>query len=180
MTWPVKHRQVLNLVGPAILVALVGLGLGNHRYFRAGVSVVLLGQLLRIWAAGCLRKGAGLTPHGPFALTRNPLYLGSFTIGIGQCLVCGIIEAILVFVILFALIYCPTIAGEERALTADLGESYQEYLKTAPRFLPFGGNWSLARRGFATRQVFVNREYEAVAANAVFIFVVFVLTNLRG
>ena len=49
----------------------------------AGVLVTLFGILVRIWAAGCIEKGRELEMRGPYRLTRNPLYFGSFLIGLG-------------------------------------------------------------------------------------------------
>src|SRR5439155_3013450 len=49
----------------------------------AGAAVALPGLLLRAWASGHLRKNEMLATTGPYAYTRNPLYLGSFLIGLG-------------------------------------------------------------------------------------------------
>src|ERR1044072_9508963 len=47
-----------------------------------GASVSLLGLALRAWAAGHIRKYAQLATSGPYAFTRNPLYLGRFLLGL--------------------------------------------------------------------------------------------------
>ena len=48
-----------------------------------GLSVALIGVLLRAWACGHLRKSSELDVSGPYAHTRNPLYLGTFIIALG-------------------------------------------------------------------------------------------------
>ena len=48
----------------------------------AGASIGLCGMALRAWAAGHLAKNERLTTSGPFARVRNPLYLGSLTVGV--------------------------------------------------------------------------------------------------
>jgi len=180
VTWIVENRRWLNFLPPLFLLLLTALGAGSLRHFPTGVGAVVLGQGWRLWAAGCLRKGAGLTTCGPFALTRNPLYLGSFIIGVGHCLICGIVQAIPIFVILFALVYYPTILSEETLLRAQFGERYQEYSGKVPRFLPAGRGWRRVGEGFSLRQVIINREYEAVFANAAFVILVLFLLKARG
>jgi len=49
----------------------------------AGGTVILVGLVVRGWAAGVLEKNRELAVSGPYAFTRNPLYLGSFVIGTG-------------------------------------------------------------------------------------------------
>ncbi len=49
------------------------------------VALVVLGCLLRSWAAGYLLKGKRTAVGGPYAYIRNPLYVGSFILGLGFC-----------------------------------------------------------------------------------------------
>src|SRR3982751_6758022 len=55
----------------------------------AGASVSILGLAIRAWAAGHIRKNAQLATSGPYAFTRNPLYLGSFLLGLGFTIASG-------------------------------------------------------------------------------------------
>jgi len=48
-----------------------------------GVAISLLGLALRAWAAGCLAKNQQLATAGPYAYTRNPLYLGTLMVAAG-------------------------------------------------------------------------------------------------
>ena len=48
-----------------------------------GAPVSLLGLALRAWAAGCLAKNQQLATGGPYAYTRNPLYIGTLLVAAG-------------------------------------------------------------------------------------------------
>ena len=69
-----------------------------------GGLVAVLGVMLRGWAAGFIRKDRELTTSGPYAHTRNPLYLGSFLIGLGVVLAAGRWELLLLFAVVYALV----------------------------------------------------------------------------
>src|SRR5207253_870079 len=66
-----------------------------------GGAVALPGLALRTWASGHLRKNDALAVSGPYAYTRNPLYLGSFLIGLGFTIAAGRLILGLVFAALF-------------------------------------------------------------------------------
>ena len=66
-----------------------------------GGLVALPGLALRAWATGHLRKNDALATTGPYAYTRNPLYLGSFVIGLGFTIAAGRLILGLVFAVLF-------------------------------------------------------------------------------
>ena len=48
-----------------------------------GPLVAFPGLALRGWAAGHLRKNQDLADGGPYAWTRNPLYLGTLLVALG-------------------------------------------------------------------------------------------------
>jgi protein-S-isoprenylcysteine O-methyltransferase Ste14 len=105
------------------------------------VAVVGLG--LRAWASGHLRKNDTLAISGPYAYTRNPLYLGSFIIGVGFTIAAGRWILGVVFAIFFFGVYLPVMLIESRTLTQLFGTSYAEYSDAVPLFLP----WPLPYRG---------------------------------
>ena len=45
--------------------------------------MIVPGLLIRALASGHVRKNEALATSGPYAYTRNPLYLGSLLIGVG-------------------------------------------------------------------------------------------------
>lgn len=106
----------------------VSLGLGG--------GLTLLGLLIRAWAAGTIEKHQRLTVTGPYAFTRNPLYLGSFLLGLGVAVATGRLLLVGVVVIFFGFLYIRTIREEEQALEELYGETYREYCRAVPAFLP--------------------------------------------
>ena len=101
-----------------------------------GVPVVLLGEAIRVWSSGHIVKNDSLTMTGPYRLTRNPLYLGNFFLGLGFVVMAGLPVMVLIFVPIFFFIYNATIAEEEKFLAARYGDAFKEYQRTVPRFFP--------------------------------------------
>ena len=102
----------------------------------AGVTVSFIGLLLRAWAAGHIRKNSELATSGPYAHTRNPLYLGNFLLGLGFTIGSGWWPLGILFAALFLGIYLPVMRVESTTLTQLFGESYQRYARGVPLFLP--------------------------------------------
>jgi protein-S-isoprenylcysteine O-methyltransferase Ste14 len=101
-----------------------------------GGLVALPGLALRAWATGHLRKNDALATTGPYAYTRNPLYLGSFAIGLGFTIAAGKLILGLVFAVLFLGIYVPVMRVEALTLDELFGKDYQDYAAAVPLFLP--------------------------------------------
>jgi len=134
-----------------------------------GLVLVLLGLVLRVWAAGHLKKFQGLTVSGPYRRTRNPLYLGSFLVGLGFTVAGAQPWLIGLFLLLFFALYFPVIKMEEREMEG-LGDSYKAYRAAIPRFLSLPGRrrvlppeaTAAEGREFQWERVISNREYRAV------------------
>jgi len=104
-----------------------------------------------------------LTMIGPYALVRHPLYVGSFMMMIGFCILIDDVENIWFVLGPFAFIFVVSVLKEERVLSNKFGERWQNYAGKVPRFLPY----RLSKDAFAPwngRQWLNNREYNAVAA----------------
>jgi hypothetical protein len=99
------------------------------------LALVLPGLWLRGYAAGYVKKNRELTVTGPYAHTRNPLYLGSMLIAAGFALALLSWPVALVLAVGFAVIYIPVIASEERFLRATFPE-FDAYCRRVPRVLP--------------------------------------------
>jgi protein-S-isoprenylcysteine O-methyltransferase Ste14 len=99
------------------------------------LALVLPGLWLRGYAAGYVKKNRELTQTGPYAYTRNPLYLGSISIaaGFAVALLSWVVAAALAA--MFLLIYVPVIASEERFLRATFSE-FDAYCRRVPRLIP--------------------------------------------
>jgi protein-S-isoprenylcysteine O-methyltransferase Ste14 len=93
------------------------------------------GVALRAYASGYVTKNTELTTTGPYAYTRNPLYLGSMLIAFGFAVAAHSWWIALALAVLFALIYLPTIRSEEAFLRGQFSD-YAEYSRRVPRLLP--------------------------------------------
>ena len=106
------------------------------RSIAYGTIVAALGLMVRAAAAGYLRKDRELAVTGPYALTRNPLYLGSFLLGLGFTIAAARWQLALVFVALFVGIYFPVMRVEGSTLAGLFGESYRRYAREVPLYVP--------------------------------------------
>ena len=107
----------------------------SWRTLLASLVLVLPGLWLRAYAAGYVRKNAELTTTGPYAYTRNPLYLGSMSIAFGFAAAAWNLVLFAALAGLFAAIYIPTIQSEEAYLRAHFA-GFDAYAREVPRLLP--------------------------------------------
>lgn len=132
-SWVQRWRVTLGfLVG----VAFVVLARPRAATLLAGGGVAVLGLGLRAWAAGHIRKNSALATSGPYAYTRNPLYLGSFLLGLGFTIAAGQPLLGLLFIALFLGIYLPVMRVEAATLSQLFGEDYTRYADAVPLFFP--------------------------------------------
>lgn len=101
-----------------------------------GAAIALPGLALRAWATGHLRKNEALATSGPYAYTRNPLYLGSFFIGLGFTIAAGRWILIIVFAAMMLGIYLPVMRVESATLADLFGDGYRRYAREVPLILP--------------------------------------------
>ncbi|HUH12416.1 MAG TPA: isoprenylcysteine carboxylmethyltransferase family protein [Longimicrobiales bacterium] len=102
----------------------------------AGLPLALAGGALRAWAAGTIHKNKVLSTGGPYAYTRNPLYLGTFLLGLGVATASGQPLLVAAFLAFFAVVYVETIRREEARLAALFGADYHAYAARVPRLFP--------------------------------------------
>ena len=127
-----------------------------------GCSIALLGIILRAWASGHLHKNQSMATSGAYAFTRNPLYLGSFIIGVGFCLVTRSYGITAVFVILFAATYIPVMQQEKEYLRSAFGSDYVQYEAGVPLFFPRLAPPKYSPGQFSFHQYLANKEYKAL------------------
>jgi len=105
-----------------------------------GIAFILLGQIFRASSRGYKseysRNGHSLIQDGPYALVRNPMYLGILFIGLGIVLILFNWWVIIVFLSIFIWRYLLLIFKEEKKLLAMFPGAYLDYQKKVPRFLP--------------------------------------------
>jgi protein-S-isoprenylcysteine O-methyltransferase Ste14 len=139
---------------------------------------VLPGIALRAYASGYVTKNRELTVTGPYAYTRNPLYLGSMLIAFGFAVAAHSWWVALALAVLFLGIYLPTIRSEEEFLRGRFS-NFEEYAKSVPRLLP--RFWKRPSRapgvtspGFSGALYSKHREYNA-ALGSVCIYAVLLI-----
>ncbi len=101
-----------------------------------GGILAVCGLSLRAWAAGHIRKNLQLAASGPYAYTRNPLYLGSFLLGLGFTLACGRWWLAALFALFFLGIYLPVMRVEATTLAELFGDEFERYARRVPLFFP--------------------------------------------
>jgi protein-S-isoprenylcysteine O-methyltransferase Ste14 len=119
-----------------------------------GAIVAVLGESLRLWAAGHLEKSREVTQSGPYRYTRHPLYLGSASIGIGMAVVANNLVVAVIVIAYLALTLTAAMRSEEAHLREKFGDAYDAYAeKRGPRI----------ERAFSWQRALRNREHHTIA-----------------
>ena len=132
-TWIQRWRVPLGFLSAALFI-LFARPRPLTLLIGAGISVV--GLLIRAWASGHIRKNSVLAVSGPYAYTRNPLYLGSFILGLGFTVGAGRWQLAILFGVLFLGIYFPVMRVESATMGQFFGPQFRDYSRAVPLFLP--------------------------------------------
>ena len=124
-----------------------------------GLPFALCGLAIRAWAEGCLEKNQQLATGGPYAYTRNPLYIGTLLVAAGLVIASRSVGLGLLFTAVFALVYLPVIQLEEQHLRR-LFPEYQRYAEEVPMLWPRIAA-APRRDAFRFSQYRKNQEYQA-------------------
>lgn len=154
-----KFRVPLGFIFAAVVLIFAQ---PNWVTIGIGGACGLIGVALRAWSAGHIRKGTVLAASGPYRYTRNPLYLGSFIMGLGLMGASGVWWLVLLFSILFLCIYLPVMSVEAEELTATFGEEFANYAKAVPLFLPGFRAGQKSSKKFESSLYLRYREYQAL------------------
>lgn len=142
-----------------------------------GAAIGILGLLLRGYAAGYLKKQEVLSTTGPYAFTRNPLYLGSAILAAGAAWAMHSWISAGVLGLYFAVVYYVVMRREEGELRGHFGAAFERYAKAVPlffpRFTPAGLGDSVG--SFSAAQYKKNHEYEAAIG---FVFLLALLVGI--
>jgi protein-S-isoprenylcysteine O-methyltransferase Ste14 len=120
-----------------------------------GIGIVLLGASIRLWGTKHIgrrmpwvkKKEKILVRTGPYAMVRNPLYIGNLFIAAGLSIVSELIWMV-PFVILYLFIYYHLVVlHEERKLSERWGEEYAAYMREVPRWIPRVNHLQRAKGG---------------------------------
>jgi protein-S-isoprenylcysteine O-methyltransferase Ste14 len=118
----------------------------------AGAAVALVGEAIRVWAAGHLEKGREVTTSGPYRFTRHPLYLGSTLIGVGLGVASASPVVAVMVIVYLTVTLTAAVRTEEAHLTDKFGAAYPAYRAGRADDVP---------RRFSPARALRNREYRA-------------------
>jgi protein-S-isoprenylcysteine O-methyltransferase Ste14 len=164
------------------------LAMPTPRFIAIGAAFAALGLLIRGAAAGHLRKDKVLAATGPYAHTRNPLYLGSAFLACGFALAGRSWVGGIVVVLYFVVFYYAVMRNEEEDLRVRFGPPFERYARLVPLFFPRAVNpadlvdlhdpdsptrfsWALYQR---------NREYRALLGTILALAVLWLRMWMRG
>lgn len=148
-----RHRDHVPI--PVAVLGLVGMwfyhpDLAAGRPWLAGVILtvaivtIVLGEVIRIWSVGHSGtttrakslKAPALATGGPYAMVRNPIYVGNFLLGFGFVALTRIGWVMAAYVVFFAIQYSLIVSIEEEFLEGKFGDDYREYKRRVRRFVP--------------------------------------------
>jgi protein-S-isoprenylcysteine O-methyltransferase Ste14 len=155
--------------GYPLSILYIALATPTIAFIAIGAAVAAIGLIVRAAAAGHLRKLETLTTSGPYAWTRNPLYLGSSLLAAGFAIAGGSLWSALVIAAYFLIFYPAVMKKEEAELHGRYGKAFDDYAARVPLFWPrppkrasigpaASGN---SEAHFSWKQYQRNREYQA-------------------
>ncbi len=133
--WAEIARRIRVPMGFVFAVFYFWLARPSWRSMALGAIAIVPGLVIRALASGHVRKNEALATSGPYAYTRNPLYLGSLLMGVGFVVAARVWWVGVALVGMFLAIYVPVIRGEEEFLREKFPE-FEEYARRVPRMLP--------------------------------------------
>lgn len=130
---------------PFLVVPLLAPGASSPWFWGIGLALMALGEGWRLWGvatAGTVTRRRSrtvhhLVRHGPFAWSRNPLYVGNFLIWMGVIVISGVLWFLPVALLIFAIEYYFIVRYEEGVLETIFGEEYLRYKGEIGRWIPF-------------------------------------------
>jgi protein-S-isoprenylcysteine O-methyltransferase Ste14 len=159
-TWSRVARRIRVPVGFIFAIVFVFLARPTRTSLIVGALVLLPGLVLRGLASGHVQKDKQLTTSGPYAYTRNPLYLGSLMLATGFAIAARSWWIVAIMIVMFAVIYVPVIAGEEQYLRRTF-PGYDDYARHVPRMLPRLTRYGSQQSAYSSARYWKHREYEA-------------------
>ena len=132
MTRLLARRRVF--LGFVFAAVVLWLATPTAQSLLIGALVAIIGESIRLWAAGHLEKSKEVTQSGPYRYTRHPLYLGSSLIGIGMAVIANNLIVAVIVIAYLALTLTAAMRSEEAHLREKFGDAYDAYAqKRAPK-----------------------------------------------
>lgn len=156
-----RLRVPLGYVAGALVVVLAR---PTAASLALGMALAVLGEGVRVWASGHIEKTRRLATGGPYAHTRNPLYLGSGLIALGVAVASAGVLVVLAVAVYFAVFYPAVIHEESAFLAGRFPDEYAAWARVVPAFLPRLRPAGPRATRFSWARVRANREWRAAAA----------------
>jgi protein-S-isoprenylcysteine O-methyltransferase Ste14 len=143
--WLFRHRTALPLPIAAVILGLrVGEAAPSVPLVASGVGMTVAGELIRLWGVrhiGAISRTRSdrlgpLIDSGPFAMVRNPLYVGNILLWMGFALAARMVWVAPFAAVLLGIEYHAIVRWEEQLLVTRLGDVYREYAGRVPRWIP--------------------------------------------
>lgn len=172
-SWQTVARRIRVPMGFVFAGLYVWLAHPTWLSILAGSAISVIGLIIRALASGHVRKNEQLTTTGPYAYTRNPLYLGSLIIAFGFTLASRSWIIATIAAAMLVGIYVPVIRSEEKFLRARFPE-FDDYSRAVPRLLPRCRALQSSAGAFSWDLFWKHREYNAGLGAAAIIAVLVV------
>jgi protein-S-isoprenylcysteine O-methyltransferase Ste14 len=146
--WLFRQRSSLPVPLALALLFIPAAELSSLAAVWLGAGFVVCGEALRLWAVrhiGVISRTRGdrlgpLVETGPFALIRNPLYVGNLALWVGFTLSARLVWLVPVVIIILGLEYHAIVRWEESLLESRRGDQYRAYASRVPRWIPRVGS----------------------------------------
>lgn len=161
VSWRKIARRIRVPLGFAFAVLYLWLARPTVMSITIGTGLIISGLVIRALASGHVQKNEQLTMSGPYAYTRNPLYLGSLILAVGFAISGRNWWIGAGLILMFLAIYLPVIRGEEEFLREHFPE-FAEYARQVPRLLPRLRSFSGRSGAFSWDLYWKHREYNAI------------------
>ena len=122
----------------AVLFVLLVSWLGRPvpELLYAGTVIIVVGEAIRMWASGHVKKNKVLATDGPYAYVRHPLYVGNILLVAGYSLASGLWWSPILMIALLLFYYPPAISYEDGKLHDYFGEQWENWSHNIHPLIP--------------------------------------------
>ena len=172
-SWNKIARRIRVPLGFVFAAAYIWLARPTIASIVIGSCVAFVGLCIRALASGHVEKNEVLATSGPYAHTRNPLYLGSIILAVGFLIAAKSWWLPLIAAVMLIAIYVPVIRSEEEFLRTRFPE-FDDYAAQVPRLFPRVRSYEKRPASFSPHLYWKHREYNAALGAGLMIAVLIV------
>jgi hypothetical protein len=169
-----RRRVALGFVCGALVLWLAN---PTGTTLLAGTSIAIVGECLRVWAAGHLNKSREVTMSGPYRWFAHPLYVGSSVMGVGLAVASNNVAAAGAIALYLAVTLTAAVKNEEAFLRRAFGDRYDRYRRGRRGA---EGDAAETHRRFTLAQATANHEHRAVVGLAAAVLLLVLKATYNG